>query len=136
MVAEQATPKTRLPELMKRRPVLLGISAMILVAALVGVGVVIGQLTGPKSSWVLWAHALSLGHGMSSERWDVTAAYESRRKCEAEGKEYEKTRLQIEAEKAKGYFNPATGKTEKFEEAIHVDILYKCLPQGVDPRGR
>ncbi|MGD0267371.1 MAG: hypothetical protein ABSD47_20865 [Candidatus Methylomirabilota bacterium] len=134
MVAEQATPKTTLLELMKRRPVLLGISAAILIAALVGVGVVIGQLSAPKSSWVLWAHALSIGYGTSSERWDVTAAYDSRRKCEADGKEYEKIRLREESEKAKGYFNPTTGKTEKFEEAIHVDILYVCLPQGVDPR--
>jgi len=138
MVAEQATPKTRLLELMKRRPVLLGISAVILIAALVGVGVLIGQLTSPKTPWVLWANIAVSGGGTYSTRWAVAAAYESKKECERAEAASDKMERQTQAEVAKGVFDPRTGsytKSQPDPSAITVSKIYSCFPQGVDPRG-
>ena len=139
VIADQAPPKTRLPEWMKGRPVLLGISAMILVAALIGVGVLIGQLTGPKTPWVLWMHAYVSGGGTTSDRWSIVHAYESKKECEREREGLDKGEQETQAAIAKGVFDPRTGsytKSPPDPSAITVSNLFFCLPQRVDPRSR
>lgn len=110
----------------------LGILVTILVAALIGVGVLIGKLTGSKSAWVLWSNAHGSMGLSSTTRWDIVSAFESRRECQQRADEFGKIRR--EAEEA---FDPITRERVNVKEGpIRVSILYSCLPQGVDPRGR
>ena len=137
MIADQAPPKTRLPEWMKGRPVLLGISAMILVAGLIGVGVLIGQLTSPKTPWVLWANIATSGYGTFTTRWGIVSAHESKKECEDTRAGLDKIEGEMQAAVAKGVFDPRTGSYTKLDlSAIRSSSVYSCFPQGVDPRDR